>query len=329
MPRFSLVITTRNRAAALKEVVELLVKLDYPSIEVVVVDNASDDDTRTVAASLPVKYIYFPGGLSQARHIGSMAASGDYLAYVDDDCKPGHPQILREIQLAFEKNPQAGIIGSRIENVGFRGMQQFKGYTRFGPNAVLEFEPDPPRADVFASMAIAIRKDVYLEIGGFDPAFSRGCEEVDLCLKVKAAGYQLVYHPGSFFYHYEMGSHFRFNPVHNRDYMRLYSFFKFFTPTSGRAWTRFLANEWPLFANDVRQIRNQYAQPDYRSTHLPALNALLCRSRAARWLFRWPLMAGAVLVSPVLRRCFVPYIYFTAVKRKRAEAREFGLKYAS
>ena len=230
MQGFSLVVTTRNRATALEELLPSLLSLEAPGLEVVIVDNDSTDNTREVAAKFPVKYLYFPGGLAEARHLGSMAASGDWITFVDDDCRPGHPRILLEIASGFEANPDAGIVGSRIENVGFKGMQQFKGYTRFGRNAMLEFEQNPPAADVFASMAITIRKDVYRKTGGFDPAFSKGCEEVDLCMKVKAAGYKLIYHPDSFFYHYEMGSHFRFNPVHNRDFMRLYSFFKFFPP---------------------------------------------------------------------------------------------------
>ncbi|PWT90565.1 MAG: hypothetical protein C5B54_06970, partial [Acidobacteria bacterium] len=169
MSKFSIVITTRNRAEALTTLLPEVLNLQYPNVEVVLVDNASEDHTNRVAGTFPVKYIYFPGGLAEARHIGSMAASGDFLTYVDDDCRPGKPDILRQIEAAFQKNTDAGIVGSRIENVGFKGMQQFKGYTRFGRNALLEFEPDPPSADVFASMAITIRKDVYLKVGGFDP----------------------------------------------------------------------------------------------------------------------------------------------------------------
>ncbi|HSP06049.1 MAG TPA: glycosyltransferase [Acidobacteriota bacterium] len=328
MQGFSLVVTTRNRASSLQELLPQLLALETPGLEVVIVDNDSDDKTREVARLFPVKYLYFPGGLAEARHIGSMAASGDYISYVDDDCKPGHPRMLLDILSAFAANPDAGIVGSRIENVGFKGMQQFKGYTRFGRNAMLEFEQNPPAADVFASMAITIRKDVYLKTGGFDPAFSRGCEEVDLCMKVRAAGYRLVYHPDSFFYHYEMGSHFRFNPVHNRDYMRLYSFFKYFPPSSIGDWTRFLRNEWALFLNDIAQIYRQYSLDDFRSTHLPFLNKILGRSRFLRKLLRWPLMIGAICISPILRRLFIPSIWLQARRRKQYEQRHFGLSYA-
>lgn len=328
MPGFSLVITTRNRGPVLKELLPELFQLNYDDKEVIIVDNASTDETEELLRGMPVRYMYYPGGLAEARHIGSLAAAGDFITYIDDDTRPGHPDILNEVRSAFENNPQAGIIGSRIENVGFKGMQQFKGYTRFGKNAMLEFEQHPPDADVFASMAITIRKDVYRATGGFDPAFSRGCEEVDLCMKVKASGFKLIYHPQSFFYHYEMGSHFRFNPVHNRDYMRLYSFFKFFSPSGLGSWVEFIRNEWKLFLADASQIYRQYAAENYKSTHLPFLNRILGKSRWMRKLFRWPLMLGAIAISPILRRCFIPYIYWKAQQRKQFELSQYGLSYA-
>jgi GT2 family glycosyltransferase len=284
MNGFSIVMATRNRAEALSLLIPELLNLDCSSLELILVDNASKDDTRKVASSFPLKYIYFPGGLAEARHIGSIAATHPYLVYVDDDTRPGSKEMLREIEKSFRDSPNAGIVGSRIVNIGFKGMQQYKGFTRFGQNATLEFEPNPPSADVFASMAITIRKDVYLKVGGFDPGFSRGCEEVDLCMKVKAAGYQLVYQPNSFFNHYEMGSHFQFNPIHNRDYMRLYSFFKFFEPRGADSWLQFLRNEWQLFLLDAKQIRNQYSQRDFRSTHLPFLNKTLEKAPILRKL---------------------------------------------
>src|SRR5437588_10751533 len=143
MQAFSLIITTRNRAEALRQLIPLLLALESQELEIIVVDNASTDNTAEVAQTFPVKYIYFPGGLAEARHLGTLAASNPLISYVDDDCKPGHPGILRQIDAAFAQHPEAGIIGCRIENVGFSGMQQFKGYTRFGTNALLEFEPNP------------------------------------------------------------------------------------------------------------------------------------------------------------------------------------------
>lgn len=327
MHQFSLVIATRNRAKALEKLLLALLQLDSDGHEIIVVDNGSTDGTRQVAQNSPVNYLYFEGGLAEARHLGSLRASGKYIVYVDDDCLPGEGSILRVLARTFEAESNAGIVGSRIENVGFQGMQKYKGYCRFGPNASLEFAKDPQAADVFASMAITIRKDVYLKIGGFDPAFSRGSEEVDLCMKVKAAGYRLVYQPEAFLYHHQMGSEFRFNPVQNRDFMRLYSFFKFFTPETTRNWRHFLLNEWRLFVHDAAQIKRQYAEPNFQSTHLKFLNQLLSRAPWLRPFFRWPFMLGAILISPVLRRLFIPYIYWKANRRRQYETFRYGISY--
>ncbi len=91
---------------------------------------------------------------------------------------------------------------------------------------------------------------------------------------------------------------------------------------------QFLGNEWRLFLQDVRQIARQYSEDNFQSTHLPFLNKLLKSSRLLRMLLRWPLMLGAILVSPVLRRAFIPYIYRKAKLRKTFEQNTYGLSYA-
>jgi hypothetical protein len=47
-----------------------------------------------------------------------------------------------------------------------------------------------------------------------------------------------------------------------------------------------------------------------------------------RPLFRWPLMLGAILVSPIFRRLFIPYIYWKANRRREYETFRYGLNYA-
>src|SRR5687767_929903 len=116
MQSFSIIVTSRNRGEALARLLPELLALEASTLEVIVVDNESTDNTHEVAHSLPVRYIHFPGGLAEARHLGSMAATGDFITYVDDDCLPGHSRILSDIAKAFDEHPEAGIIGSRIEN---------------------------------------------------------------------------------------------------------------------------------------------------------------------------------------------------------------------
>src|SRR6266852_5422463 len=86
----SIVICTRNRPAQLERCLEGLSHLTYPSFEVVVVDNASDDDqARRIAARWGVRYTVEPmRGLSRARNRGVLASIGEIIAFIDDDAVP-------------------------------------------------------------------------------------------------------------------------------------------------------------------------------------------------------------------------------------------------
>ena len=92
--RFSVILCTHNRAAWLRLAIRSLFELDYPRdlYEIVVVDNASADDTRSiveglsVGAPVPVTYCHEPKlGLSHARNTGIRHARFDHIAYLDDD----------------------------------------------------------------------------------------------------------------------------------------------------------------------------------------------------------------------------------------------------
>lgn len=95
MGLISVVVCTYNRSALLRTCLESLVAQDVApgSYEVIVVDNNSTDDTRAtmgeIAASYPhVRYAFEPRqGLSHARNRGARESRGDYVAYVDDECK--------------------------------------------------------------------------------------------------------------------------------------------------------------------------------------------------------------------------------------------------
>jgi hypothetical protein len=87
-PKVSVVVCSYNGADTLEECLSSLTELDYPSYEVILVDDGSTDDTPQIAARLPkVKYIRQENlGLSAARNAGAHAATGDIVAYTDADC---------------------------------------------------------------------------------------------------------------------------------------------------------------------------------------------------------------------------------------------------
>jgi glycosyltransferase involved in cell wall biosynthesis len=120
---FSIVICTRNRSAMLADVIASLRQQEYPPAlyEILVVDNASTDDTRQETEHLqqfeghPIRYIYEPRlGLSYARNTGAEQARGDIVVYIDDDAI-ATPGWLTWLAKGFELDPNIVGVGGGIE----------------------------------------------------------------------------------------------------------------------------------------------------------------------------------------------------------------------
>lgn len=119
--QISAIVCTHNRSGYLKKAVQSLNDQTLPKeqYEVIVVDNASTDDTEAVVESFRhvpnLRYIYEPIlGLSQARNTGWQNAKGKYIAYLDDDAI-ACPEWLKRILRAFETmKPTPGSVGGKV-----------------------------------------------------------------------------------------------------------------------------------------------------------------------------------------------------------------------
>lgn len=89
MQLVSAIITTHNRAELLTRAIESALGQTYREIEVIVVDDASTDNTREVCEKYPIHYIHIPKAESRggnyARNLGIRAVKGEYCAFLDDD----------------------------------------------------------------------------------------------------------------------------------------------------------------------------------------------------------------------------------------------------
>ena len=115
----SVVIATRNRERWLTDALESLTRQTRPPDEIIVVDNASEDNTREAVSQfqhrLPVKYV-FEGkkGIPYARNCGVKLAKGDIIAFLDDDSSADE-NWLRYIEMPFIRDPNIGIVGGLIK----------------------------------------------------------------------------------------------------------------------------------------------------------------------------------------------------------------------
>jgi glycosyltransferase involved in cell wall biosynthesis len=162
-------------------------------VECIVVDDGSTDGTPEVAGLYPCKLIALEGGPfgpAHARNQGAQAASGDLLFFIDADVLI-QPDTLVRVVDAFQKMPGiAALFGSYDETpASGEFLSQYK-------NLLHHFVHQQAHQDAatFWSGCGAIRRSIFLELGGFDATRypKPSIEDIDLGYRLKAAGYKIL-----------------------------------------------------------------------------------------------------------------------------------------
>lgn len=178
----SYVIPTRNRPQRLKQTLLALDGLGHApgEAEVVVVDNASECPPLLPASmpgGLPVTLLRLRENMGAAgRNEGARAARGDWIVMLDDDSHPDDAGLIGAIRGA---GSGVGAIAAEI-----------RLERRIGGRAVRESGGLP---EVFIGCGAAVRRDVFLSLGGYDPSFGYYAEEYDLSAKMLRAGLSVAF----------------------------------------------------------------------------------------------------------------------------------------
>ncbi|MDR3631635.1 MAG: glycosyltransferase family A protein [Desulfocapsaceae bacterium] len=128
----SVIIPTYNRAQKCKAAVESVLSQSYDNVEIIVVDDGSNDDTKEIICGLDfnIKYIFqCNAGVSAARNTGLKAASGDYIAFLDSDdvWLPWKLEAQLRVLQAF---PKAGMIWTDMTAVNENGLILHTSYLK-------------------------------------------------------------------------------------------------------------------------------------------------------------------------------------------------------
>ncbi len=202
-PRISVVVCTYNGARTLRECLAGLRRLDYPDCEVIVVDDGSADETPRLARESGFRVVSEGRqGLSGARNSGLRAATGEIVAYIDDDAYPD-PHWLSYLALAFRENSHAGVGGPNLAPAGDGPIAACITNAPGNPNHVLLSDGE---AEHIPGCNMAFRRDRLLAIGGFDPRFRRAGDDVDVCWRLRDRGWTLGFSPAAVVWHHRRGS---------------------------------------------------------------------------------------------------------------------------
>jgi O-antigen biosynthesis protein len=197
-PRVSVVVCAFNGGRTLRATLDGIEQLEYPELEVIVVDDGSMDDTAAVAAEFDVRLIRTPnGGLGSARNVGAAAATGEILAYLDADARPD-PHWVHYLVDTFDRTGSAAVGGPNIPPPGPNAVAESVAHSPGGPIHVLVSDTE---AEHIPGCNFSIRKDVLKELGGFDPQFRAAGDDVDLCWRLQEAGQRIGFNPAAMVWH--------------------------------------------------------------------------------------------------------------------------------
>lgn len=188
--------------------------------EIVVIDNASTDATPQLFERISgLTYVRnqtnanFAGGNNQ----GAKIARGKYLMFLNNDTE-ATPGWLNALVDELEHNSRAGIVGGRLlyPNNTIQHAGIVFGADKVPYHALAGAKRDDPRVtqrNTFPAVTgacLMISKTDFGALGGFDERYINGLEDVDLCLKMKDLGREIIYRPDCVAYHYESISSGRF-----------------------------------------------------------------------------------------------------------------------
>ena len=215
-PFVSVIIPTYNRAALLRDAIDSFLQQTYPAdrYEIVVADNNSRDATQSLVSSYvdPRVRWLFEGrqGVHYARNSAAKAARGEILYFTDDDMV-ADPRLLDELVRVLAADPSIATATGKI--VARFNEEPPPWVRRHLINGLLSVtEPDRPDELIVSdrdfgvySCHQALRREVFFQVGGFNPENTAGVwigdGETGMNLKIAAMGHRFAYVPSSVIYH--------------------------------------------------------------------------------------------------------------------------------
>jgi GT2 family glycosyltransferase len=213
-PLISVVIPNQNGAAFLEKCLRSLQAQTFENMEIVIVDNASQDESIEIVPIMAPKAVLlresknlgFAGGVNA----GIRSSHGQWIAVLNNDTEL-QSDWLAECAHAIQNHPDAAFFACKILDFADRDRLYSAGdcYLRGGigyrrGQEMIDREDFQKECEIFSASGCAAvyRRQVLEEIGGFDERFFAYLEDVDLGLRLQTAGYRGYYAPRAVVYHH-------------------------------------------------------------------------------------------------------------------------------
>ena len=225
-PRVSIIIVTYNSELEVLSCLDSILDQEIPC-EVFVVDNDSSDGTKELLEEYARKYPEIKiilnsknFGLAYANNQPMHLCKGEYILILNPDTVV--TDTIARLADYLDTHPDIGVVGPKgyfaDGTPHLSAMHRWNLFNillwRLGPYGVVRYFYDKfsvyKEDDVLyiSGACLMIRRNIYLEIGGYDPNFFLTIEDVvDLCIRVKKKGYRVVFYPNAEIIHLGGRSH--------------------------------------------------------------------------------------------------------------------------
>ncbi|MCM8795286.1 MAG: glycosyltransferase family 2 protein [Candidatus Omnitrophica bacterium] len=213
-PLVSVIIITRNRPEWLDRCIISLLKQDYSPFEIIVVDSSTNDLTKKVVERF-FEVRYFSLKLKentrpQSYNFGVKQAKGEIVVFIDDDVEVAKDWLNKLVSCYKDKDISG--VGGRVIVPGELsfGVSSKKIGRIYRGRILGNFSCDFDKSfevDTLQGCNMSFRKEVFLKIGFFDERFrfryvKNYLTETDFCMRLRKAGYKLLFNPKAVVYHY-------------------------------------------------------------------------------------------------------------------------------
>lgn len=222
-PKVTVIIPTRDGGLLLKKcILSIFDGTTYENLEIVVVDNQSKDretvdflQSLSLRGNVTVLKYDFPFNYSAINNFAEKHASGDVLCFLNDDVEAIESDWLKEM-ISHALRPDIGAVGAKllyadgfVQHAGVvMGIGGFASHAhRLYPSTHPGYAGRAALVQNFSAVTgacLVMRREVFREVGGFDEEnLPVAFNDVDLCLRVREAGYRVVWTPYAVLHHFE------------------------------------------------------------------------------------------------------------------------------
>jgi GT2 family glycosyltransferase len=196
LPKVSVVIVYYKRRDTIEETLNSVLRQDYSSREIIVVDNHSEDDIKEVVQKrgAGIRLVELPKNLGPCagRNAGIHAARGEFVVFLEDDASYLSPFELTKMMKVWETHPDVHVLAFQIcdPDTGKLRLREWCHARYWKEFSEREFE-----THYFGEGAVAFRREVFLRSGVYFEPFFIGIEGDDLSIRLLNQGFRILYTP--------------------------------------------------------------------------------------------------------------------------------------